>query len=168
LNCKKFLAIKKNDTHAFKLRQKMKAMINSILLSTLLFACKNEVKQESQKFNHEAFIKQYFDYFNAHDWKNFANLYTDTAEFLDPTLGKTAVPQTRQQTIEKYTALSQMIPDAHDQLVAMYTSGDNTIIVEFIASGTGPDSAKFQLPICGILTIKNGLITKDHSYFDNE
>ncbi len=54
-----------------------------------------------------------------------------------------------------------------DQLIQMYPSGDKHIIVEFVSSGTGIDKVKFELAICTILTIENGLITKDFTYFDN-
>lgn len=49
----------------------------------------------------------------------------------------------------------------------MYPSGENHIIVEFVSSGTAPDNSKFELPICTIFTIENGLITKDFTYYDN-
>jgi len=72
-----------------------------------------------------------------------------------------------QQIIEKYSELNKLFPNLHDQVIQMYPSGDNHIIVEFVSSGTAPDSSKFELPICTILTIENGMITKDFTYFDN-
>ena len=60
-----------------------------------------------------------------------------------------------------------MIPDVKDKVIQTYPSGDNHIIVEFVSSGTAPDNSKFELPICTIFTIENGLITKDFTYFDN-
>ena len=60
-----------------------------------------------------------------------------------------------------------MFPDVKDNVIHTYPSGDNHIIVEFISSGTAPDQTKFELPICTIFTIENGLITKDYTYFDN-
>jgi hypothetical protein len=52
-------------------------------------------------------------------------------------------------------------------VIQTYPSGDKHIIVEFVSSGTAPDSSKFELAICTIFTIENGLITKDFTYFDN-
>ncbi|WP_078227995.1 nuclear transport factor 2 family protein [Flavobacterium sp. LM4] len=115
----------------------------------------------------EKLVKQYFEHFNNHEWTKMANMYTETAEFKDPTLGQGIVKQTRQQIIEKYTGLSEMFPDVKDKVIQTYPSGDNHIIVEFISSGTAPDNSKFELPICTIFTIENGLIKKDFSYFDN-
>ncbi len=129
--------------------------------------CKNEIQQTSAVNRHEAFIKQYFEYFNQHNWEKLANLYADKAEFKDPTLGKGIVLQTREQTMKKYATLSDLFPDLQDKVINTYASGDKHLIVEFISSGTGPDQVKFELPICTIFTIENGLITKDFTYFDN-
>ena len=32
----------------------------------------------------EKAIKQYFEYFNSHNWKKMAEMYTETADFKDP------------------------------------------------------------------------------------
>ena len=96
-----------------------------------------------------------------------ASLYSEIADFKDPTLGKGIVKQTRQQIIDKYSALNKVFPDLHDEVIKTYVSGENHIIIEFVSTGTAPDNTKFELPICAILTIENGLITKDFSYFDN-
>ena len=117
--------------------------------------------------DNEKLVKQYFEHFNSHDFAKMANMYAETTDFKDPSLGQGIVKQTRQQTIEKYTALANIFPDLHDEVIQTYPSGDNHIIVEFVSSGTGPDKVKFELAICSILTIEKGLITKDFTYFDN-
>lgn len=94
-------------------------------------------------------------------------MYAETTDFQDLSLGQGIVKQTRQQTIEKYSELNKVFPDLHDQVIQIYPSGDQHIIVEFVSSGTAPDHSKFELPICTILTIEDGLIIKDFSYFDN-
>jgi ketosteroid isomerase-like protein len=141
-------------------------MKNTIFILVLLFllnACNN--KQE--KRINEKLIKQYFEYFNNHDWNKMASMYADTTDFKDPTLGLGIVKQTHKQTIEKYTELSKIFPNIKDEITAMYPSGDKHIVVEFTSSGIAADSSKFELPICTIFTIENGLITKDFTYFDN-
>ena len=75
--------------------------------------------------------------------------------------------QTRQQIIDKYSELNKVFPDLHDEVIQTYPSGDKHIIVEFISTGTAPDNSKFELPICTIMTIENGIITKDFTYYDN-
>lgn len=107
-----------------------------------------------------------FEHFNRHDWKAMAELYSDPAEFKDPSFGKDAVQQTRKQTEEKYRELESMFPDVRDDVVSIYPSGSNHVIVEFVSSG-GSDSTRWTLPICTIFTIENGLITKDYTYYDN-
>lgn len=111
--------------------------------------------------------QQLFEKFNAHDWAGMAALYTDTAVFKDPSFGTGIVKQTRQQTIEKYTALQKMMPDIKDSVVAVYPSGYKHVTVEFISKGTGPDGKPFELPVCTVFTVDNGKITKDFTYYNN-
>jgi len=115
----------------------------------------------------EQLVKQYFEYFNNHDWKKMAEMYTETADFKDPSLGQGIVKQTRQQIQNKYAELNKIFPDLQDKVLQIYPSGEKHIIVEFVSTGTAPDNSKFELPICTIFTIENGLITKDFTYFDN-
>ena len=115
----------------------------------------------------EKLIQDYFEHFNNHDWTKMASMYIDTAEFKDPSLGTGIVRQNREQTARKYEELNEMFADLHDRVLNIYPSGEKNIIVEFISSGTAPDNSKFELPICTIFTIENGLITKDFTYYDN-
>ncbi|WP_266205957.1 nuclear transport factor 2 family protein [Pontibacter kalidii] len=112
-------------------------------------------------------VNQYFTYFNNHDWEKMAEMYTETAAFKDPSLGMGTVTQTREQVVQKYCALNEVFPDLHDKVIQVYPSGEQHVIVEFISSGTAPDSSEFELPICTIFTIENGKIVKDFTYYDN-
>jgi ketosteroid isomerase-like protein len=112
-------------------------------------------------------VKQYFEHFNNHDWKKMAEMYTPTAEFKDPSLGSGLVKQTSAQIVEKYSGLQQAFPDVRDEIVKMYPSGDQHVIVEFVSKGTAPDSTTFELPICTIFTFQNGKISGDYTYYDN-
>lgn len=141
---------------------------------TLLFfataafvSCNNQDTNSVQTADNEKLIKQYFEHFNNHEWTKMANMYSEVSEFKDPSLGQGIVKQTRQQIIDKYSELNKVFPDLHDQVIQIYPSGDKHIVVEFVSSGTAPDASKFELPICTILTIENGIITKDFTYFDN-
>jgi hypothetical protein len=111
-------------------------------------------------------VKQYFDYFNKHDWVNMASMYEEVSDFKDPSLGKEIVKQTREDIIKKYSGLNNMFPDLHDEIIQIYES-DNDVIVEFISTGTAPDDSKLELPICTIFSFKNGKIIKDFTYYDN-
>ena len=149
-------------------KNKIMKKITFLVTLLLLFGCntkKNDMIDE-QKQN-EKLIKTYFENFNNHDWEKMANMYVENAHFKDPTLGKTIVKQNRKQIIEKYSQLHKIFPDLNDKVINIYTSGENVVVVEFISSGTALDNSKFELPICTIFTLENGLIVKDFTYFDN-
>lgn len=130
--------------------------------------CNNQTTEKTMATStNEKLVKQYFEHFNNHEWTKMANMNAETTDFKDPSLGQGIVKQTRQQIADKYSELNKVFPDLHDQVIQTYPSGDQHIIVELVSSGTAPDHSKFELPICVIFTIENGLITKDFSYFDN-
>lgn len=142
----------------------MKRNITIFLFTLLAYACQSEKKQSVEN---EKLIRQFFENFNKHDYAKMAMMYVENAEFKDPSLGKGIVKQTREQTIKKYQELNNVFPNIHDEIQNVYTSGNHHVIVEFISSGTALDKSKFELPICTIFTIENGMITKDFTYFDN-
>ncbi len=111
--------------------------------------------------------KSLYEHFNKHEWRKMAELYSENAEFKDPSLGTKIVKQTHKQIVDKYTELNATFPDIHDKVIQIYPSGNNNVIVEFVSTGTAPDHSKFELPICTIFTIENGKITKDFTYYDN-
>jgi ketosteroid isomerase-like protein len=96
-----------------------------------------------------------------------ASLYIEHPEMKDPTLGTKTVKMTQMEIIKKYEELGQMIPDVRDSVIQYYSAKDN-LIVEFISKGTDPTRSQFELPISTIFEIKDGKITKDFTYFDNQ
>lgn len=146
----------------------MRKMLSFFILTLILIGCNNNTKENAMTTStNEKLVKQYFEHFNNHEWTKMANMYAETTDFKDPSLGQGIIKQTRQQIIDKYSELNKVFPNLHDRVIQTYPSGDKHIIVEFVSSGTAPDHSKFELPICVIFTIENGLITKDFSYFDN-
>ena len=136
-----------------------------LIISILTFsACSQEKKGGNEN---EKLIQEYFAFFNKHDWKGMANLYAERADFKDPSLGPGIVKQTHEQIIKKYGELSQTFPDVSDKILNVYSSGEHHVIVEFVSTGTAPDSSRFELPICTIFKIENGLISEDFTYYDN-
>ncbi|NUN68094.1 MAG: nuclear transport factor 2 family protein [Bacteroidetes bacterium] len=113
-------------------------------------------------------VKDVYRHFNAHDWRSMAALYSDSAEFKDPSFGTGIVRQTRQQIEEKYAELQRMFPDVRDDIVQIYPSGTDHVVVEFVSSATAPDGQRFTLPICTIFELRNGVIVKDFTYYDNQ
>lgn len=139
-----------------------------LIVSFVIISCTNQNQlKPMDTTKNEELIKQYFEHFNKHEWKKMAAMYTETADFKDPSLGPGIVKQTRKQIEDKYAELNGIFPDLKDKVVQVYPSGDKHVIVEFVSTGTAPDGSKFELPICTIFTIENGLITKDFTYFDN-
>jgi ketosteroid isomerase-like protein len=144
----------------------MKTLLALMMMVTLV-ACTKVNEKQTIVLGSERIVRQYFEYFNNHEWAKMASMYADTAEFKDPSLGKGIIRQTRQQTIDKYSALCKIFPNLHDRVVQIYPSNDKYIIVEFVSTGTSADGVTFELPICTIFVVENGQITKDFTYFDN-
>jgi ketosteroid isomerase-like protein len=140
-----------------------KIKIAIIFLQIVCFGCQSKTENQHRKL-----ISKYYEIFNAHDWKKLSEMYAPIAEFKDPSLGIDKVNQSREQFVAKYSELNQMIPDVQDTILSVYESGKNNVIVEFVSTGTGPDGKKFKLPICTIFEIKEGLITKDYTYYNNQ
>lgn len=145
----------------------MKKSIVLIVMLFVIISCNQNQPKIADTSKNENVVKQYFEYFNKHDWKKMSEMYIETADFKDPSFGKGIVKQTRKQTEDKYAELNKFFPDLHDKIIRIYPSGENHIIVEFVSTGTAPDNSKLELPICTVFTIENGLITKDFTYFDN-
>ena len=107
-----------------------------------------------------------FEAFNRHDWKAMSEHYTDSALFLDPSFGIDYVVQTRNEMVAKYTAMEQLFPNVHDKVVTLLAK-DDKVVVEFISTGSSGDSLSFTLPISCVLTLRNNLIVKDATYYNN-
>lgn len=137
-----------------------------ILILSWTISCTEKNNSSEQAEKNQKIVEQYFEHFNNHEWQEMAEIYIETAEFKDPTLGEGIVKMTRAEIIAKYSELNGIFTDIHDKVIQTYPSGEKNIIVEFVSSGTAPDNSKFELPICTIFTIANGKITKDFSYFD--
>ena len=145
----------------------MKKLIMSFTLIISLLSCNNQQPSKNINQVNTQLIERYFTHFNNHDWPKMAAMYVETAEFKDPSLGKGIIKQTRAEVVKKYSDLNQMFPNLTDNIVSIYPSDSNHIVVEFISRGTGLDKSAFELPICTIFTLENGLITKDFTYYDN-
>jgi ketosteroid isomerase-like protein len=140
-----------------------------LFIAFLFFYSCNEVQNKNTaSAANIKIVTQLFDYFNAHDWPKMASLYSDTANFKDPSFGIQVVKQSQAQTIKKYSELQAFIPNIHDSITAMYASGEKNIIVEFTSTGTMLDGQHMELPICAIFTLQEGKIVGDYTYYDNQ
>ncbi|KIO76888.1 hypothetical protein TH53_12365 [Pedobacter lusitanus] len=145
----------------------MKHLATVFLAALTLISCHSKDHETMVLLNNQKLVKTYFEHFNNHEWKKMAGMYVENAEFKDPSLGKGMTRQSREQIIKKYRELNQLFPDIKDQVINIYPSGDHSIIVEFVSTGTASDQTKFELPVCTIFTFEKGLITKDFTYYDN-
>jgi ketosteroid isomerase-like protein len=137
---------------------------NFVLLVWACVACTNTPNSgENENIAH---VKSMFDAFNRHDWKTMSEHYADSAQFLDPSFGPHYVIQSRSDIVKKYQELEQMFPNVSDQIVNVFAAG-NTVAVEFISTGNSGDSISLRLPISAVLTLQNGLIVKDATYYNN-
>jgi ketosteroid isomerase-like protein len=130
------------------------------------FACQQKTTPTQQENKLAPLVRQYFDYFNQHDWEKMASMYADSASFLDPSFGVEKVKQSHAEFVTKYQQLQEAIPDIKDEIVQLYPSGADCIVVEFLGTGTGPDGKFFKTPICAILKFKDGKIVEDLTYYD--
>lgn len=146
--------------------------ILSFVLIVVMFSAGGCGKEAPPDAGHSekniSIVKDVYRHFNAHDWRSMAALYSDSAEFKDPSFGTGIVRQSRRQTEEKYAALQRMFPDLRDDIVQIYPSGTDHVVVEFVSSATQPDGQRFSLPICTIFELQNGVIVKDFTYYDNQ
>lgn len=133
-----------------------------LLLSLAVLSSCASNNQENEKV-----VRLMFENFNKHQWREMAACYDTAAMFLDPSLGTEYVSQTHEQIVSKYGEMEKMFPDLHDEIVSLETTGDN-VIVQFIATGSSGDSIQFKLPIAAILTVKNGKIIRDATYYDQQ
>lgn len=145
----------------------MKTIFYLLIVFSILSCSNNTHSLKEIQDKNIVTAKSLFENFNRHDWKSMASLYNDTAQFKDPSFGNSVIQQTHQQIIEKYVGLNELFLDITDSVESIYASGERTVIVEFVSKGTAPDSSILRLPICSILTIVNGKITKDFTYYDN-
>ena len=115
----------------------MKNKLFIIVLIITLISCNNKNKNamlnQSETIN-EKIVKQYFVHFNNHEWQKMAELYADTVEMKDPTMGIQVVNFNQSDIINKYSELHQMIPDVKDSIVK-YPSHEVPSIVFFPNSG---------------------------------
>lgn len=149
----------------------MKKLIATCFLSGLLIACGNTTTKEETPIeipeNNVELVKHYFYYFNNHEWNKMADMYADTIVFKDPSFGVGKVFETKTETSKKYSELHKLFPDIRDEIIDIYPTTKDAVVVEFISTGTAPNGNSFELPICTIFTFKNGKIIADYTYYDN-
>lgn len=125
--------------------------------AVFLFACASPEHQEIETETRRI-ATAVFDAFNRHDWEKMESLYSDSVILQDPAYpgGKTGK--------EGMTEFYKSVPDIHDAVESVTVEG-NVAVVEFISTGT-LNGQKFTLPICSVLTVENGMVVRDNTYYD--
>jgi ketosteroid isomerase-like protein len=136
--------------------------ISLLIIAFVIVSCTPSAEKQNTEI-----ATQMFAAFNAHDWQKMNSFYSSDADYLDPAYGIGYVKKSLQEIVEKYSSMQKMFPDIHDEVKGMYESGDK-VTVEFVSTGSSGDSIKFSLPICAVLTFKDGKIVRDASYYDNQ
>ncbi len=143
----------------------MKSIIVAMVVIIAGSCTPKNIKGDESK--NVAIANAMFDAFNKHQWEAMAGYYAEPASFLDPSFGLEYVNKSRAEVAEKYRGMEDVFPDIHDELTGIYPHEDK-VIVEFVSTGKASDSVSFSLPIITVLTIKDGLIVKDATYYDNQ
>lgn len=136
--------------------------MKSLTLTCLLLAFVTDSKAQIRADNLSV-AKAIFNAFNAHDWNGMMQYYAEDAVFMDPSFPEPV--RDRDFMVRHHTELHQVFPDIHDAVKFMYVAGD-TIIVEFVSTGTNQSGESFTLPICTVLTFKKGKVIRDATYYD--
>jgi ketosteroid isomerase-like protein len=143
----------------------MKKLVLIISFAISLFAC--SPTESSQSKQNVATVKAMFEAFNAHDWKKMATYYAEKPLFLAPEFGGKHIVQTHADIIKNYSKLSDAFPDIQDIISLIAPVGEDKVLVQFMSKGTLADkSAKMELQLCSVLTLKDGKITMDEVYYD--
>ena len=106
-----------------------------------------------------------FEAFNKHDWVAMAGFYSNPAQMLDPAYGPDYIEKKHEEIIAKYAAMEAECQDIRDEIVGIHAS-KNVVTIEFVSTGTNPDGTIWKLPICTVLTIQDGKIIRDATYYD--
>jgi ketosteroid isomerase-like protein len=149
-------------------KNNMRSTAAAFSIAMLLSACDMSGPAKVSGLDPETCVRQYFELFGRHDWIAMSSLYSDTAEFLDPSLGTLPVRMSRADVVAKYSELQAAIPDVHDSVVRVIVGDPNHVTVEFVSTGSAPDGSRFTLPIIALFTFNDGHIASDHTYYHEE
>ncbi|MCB0473686.1 MAG: nuclear transport factor 2 family protein [Flavobacteriaceae bacterium] len=146
----------------------MKRLILVLLILILInFSCRNKSNTEIANVNLEL-AERSFAAFNAHNWEQHAQFFSDSCTYLDPSYGNEYVTKSRKEKIEKYRKMEMTSPDIKDDITSLFAV-DDKVVVQFISSGTAKMETRdymWSLPICCIFTFKDGIIIRDETYYN--
>lgn len=146
--------------------------ISFFALIAIFSSCQQKIEVPKEKDNAAAnvtIVRQMFDAFNAHDWAKMANFYTNPYKALDPAFGLKHVEKTHEDMLKHYGSLQEWSPNVKDSLILVEPIGKNKVLVQFVSKGNmAENNMAWELPICSILTVENGKVATDETYYDSE
>jgi ketosteroid isomerase-like protein len=147
--------------------KKLKESLIFVFLTLGLLSPVRTLLAEDSSEKTQQVIRALFEAFNRHDTAALVALYSEDARILspgdiEPRIGPAAVR-------EIYDAHFDNIPGVHDAVQKIIADGTQGS-VEFVASWDQPTEddpgARETLRIAAFITVKDGLIIQDISYFD--
>ena len=146
---------------------KLKTFFIFILLTFSYLSPVEVILAEGNSEETQQVILALFEAFNRHDTEALVELYSEDARILSP---GDIEPRIGQQVVrEIYDSHFQNIPGVHDAVQNIIAEGGQGS-VEFIASWDQPTEnnpkARENIRIASFITVKNGKIIQDVTYFD--
>jgi len=146
---------------------RLRNLSNFIFLTLVFLSPANVTLAEGKSEETRQIILALFEAFNHHDTEALVALYSEDARILSP--GDNAPRFGREVVREIYDGHFENIPGVHDAVQNIIAEG-NRGSVEFIASWIQPTdddpNARGNLRIASFITVKNGKIIQDITYFD--
>lgn len=127
----------------------------SFLLAASLAACAHA---PSTQMSAQQLVDARFATFNHHDLDGIVKLYAPDAVLTSP--GFCSPRQGQEGARRSYGDLFKAYPDISDEVVSYVAEGDH-IAVQFVVH-----LGKYTAPLATFLTVKDGLIVRDDTYYD--
>ena len=149
-------------------------LIGTTMLATMPLAWKVHAKAPALPTN-EALVRELYRVAEGKnlDPDRFVSLFADDGYFLDMSSGQR---WTGKKVREPVTGLSAAYPDMHRELLKVYSTGDDVVVVELRLQGSHkgdlplPDGVlratnkKFDVPCCDVWHVKDGKVKSFHCY----
>jgi ketosteroid isomerase-like protein len=127
----------------------------SFLLATCIAACAHAPSAQTSA---QELVDARFATFNRHDLDGIVKLYAPDAMLTSP--GFCTPRQGQEGARRSYGDLFKTYPDISDEVVSYVAEGDH-IAVQFVVH-----LGKYSAPLATFLTLKDGLIVRDDTYYD--
>lgn len=156
------------------MKNRRSILIGTTTLVAMPLASKVHAKAPAM-LNNEALVRELYRVAEGKnlDPDRFVSLFADDGYFLDMSSGQR---WTGKAVREPVTGLISAYPDMHRELLKIYSTGDDVVVVELRLQGSHkgdlplPDGVlratnkKFDAPCCDVWQLKNGKVKSFHCY----